>query len=112
MNDSFILRQAKFFSERVRQEAGTESTVQVELAYRLTLGRAPTKLEADRSATLIKEHGLENLCLGAAELQRISLCTIRVRSASASKLANLPGAVHEVSGWQPLDAVRGSWESK
>jgi hypothetical protein len=62
MNNSFILRQAKYFSERVRKEAGDEGARQLTMAYRMALGRSPNEKEATRAGALVKEHGLEQLC--------------------------------------------------
>ncbi len=62
MNNSFVQRQARFFAERVKKEAGTEVDAQVGRAYRLVLGREPNPKEKDRAAALVKEHGLEDLC--------------------------------------------------
>src|SRR5205814_6872538 len=48
LNDPFMVRQSEYFAERLRS-ATTEPAKQVELAYRLALGRPPT---ADESAAL------------------------------------------------------------
>src|SRR6202011_5235973 len=62
MNNSFVLRQARSFGERVRQEAGDEPEAQVRRAYRLAFGRQPTKEEADRAASVARDYGPEILC--------------------------------------------------
>src|SRR5262249_17339895 len=62
MNNSFVLRQAHHFAERVEKEAGKDAGAQANRAYRRALGRPPTKAEAGRAAALAKEHGLESLC--------------------------------------------------
>jgi len=71
MNDSFIQRQSKHFSERLQKEAGPNPKGQVDLAWRLTFSRSPSKEELTRSLKLTREHGLESLCwvlLNSSEL--------------------------------------------
>lgn len=62
MNNSFVLRQARGFAERVRHERGEEPASQVEHAYRLALGRKPGAQELQRAEVLVREHGLESFC--------------------------------------------------
>jgi hypothetical protein len=62
MNNAFVLRQASYFAERVRTEAGAKPEAQVVAAYRLAFGRMPTKDETERAAALVREHGRERLC--------------------------------------------------
>jgi Protein of unknown function (DUF1553)/Protein of unknown function (DUF1549)/Concanavalin A-like lectin/glucanases superfamily len=62
MNNSFVLRQARCFGERVRKEGGDDPETQVRLAYLLAFGRRPTKDEAERAAPLAKKYGPETLC--------------------------------------------------
>ncbi len=62
MNNSFVLRQAHKFGERVAREAGTDAGTQVTLAYRLALGREPNANERERAAALVKINGVESLC--------------------------------------------------
>jgi hypothetical protein len=62
MNNSFVLRQAHHFAERVKNEAGADPTGQVLLAYRLAFGRPPLEMELARAITLAKEHGLGSFC--------------------------------------------------
>jgi hypothetical protein len=62
MNNSFVLRQARFLAARVRREAQNDLSEQVKLAYRLTLGRKPTGREQIRTMPLGKEHGIETVC--------------------------------------------------
>jgi hypothetical protein len=45
LNDPLILRQSALFAERVAKEAGPDPKRQIERAYRLALGRAPTARE-------------------------------------------------------------------
>jgi hypothetical protein len=62
MNNAFVLRQAKYFAERVECEAGAEPAPQVERAYRLALARAPTADEAKQATALARDNGLKSLC--------------------------------------------------
>jgi hypothetical protein len=62
MNNSFVLRQANTFAHRVAKEAGPDPGEQVALAYRLALGRGPSKSEATLAEELVREHGAEQLC--------------------------------------------------
>ncbi|HLK60212.1 MAG TPA: DUF1553 domain-containing protein [Chthonomonadaceae bacterium] len=62
MNNTFVLRQAHGFGERVRREAGTDASAQVGLAYRLAFGRPPTSEEAARAARVVRSDGLDNFC--------------------------------------------------
>lgn len=49
MNSGDIERASNKFADRLKSESGGDLTKAVDLAYRLTLGRAPTSSEADRS---------------------------------------------------------------
>ena len=62
MNNSFVLRQAGRFAERLRREGGDEESRRVTLAYRLAFGRPPKPGEIERATALAREHGLENFC--------------------------------------------------
>jgi hypothetical protein len=62
MNDTFVLRQAKHFAERVRQAAGNDVEAQVTLAYRFALGRPPTAEERAEVAKLVREKDLDSAC--------------------------------------------------
>jgi mono/diheme cytochrome c family protein len=53
MNNNFIITQANFFAERVRKEAGAAPAAQVELAFQLALGRAPTPSEKTSSVAYV-----------------------------------------------------------
>jgi hypothetical protein len=44
-NGDFVNRQARYFAERLRREAGDEPKAQIDLAYRLALCREPTETE-------------------------------------------------------------------
>ncbi len=62
MNSPFVLRQADHLATRLRQEAPGDSAGQIELAYRLSLGRTPGPEETTRAVTHAGEHGLESFC--------------------------------------------------
>jgi hypothetical protein len=62
MNNTFVQRQARFFAERVKTEAGADIATQVKLAHRLAFGREPRREELKESIALAKAHGLESLC--------------------------------------------------
>jgi hypothetical protein len=62
MNNAFVLRQARHFAERVKNEAGGDVNARVSLAYRLAVGREPNAAEAKRARKLASEYGLERVC--------------------------------------------------
>ncbi len=68
LNNSMVQRQAKAFAARLVREAGKEPAAQVDRAWRLALGRAPTRSEQERALALLRElpaegQALERLCL-------------------------------------------------
>jgi hypothetical protein len=62
MNDSFALRQAERFAQRVKREASGDLQRQVKQVFRLALGREPTPEELQMSVKLASENGLEQVC--------------------------------------------------
>jgi mono/diheme cytochrome c family protein len=64
MNSAFANRMAKAFADRVAREAGPGAAARVERAFRLALGRPPTRDERKRSRDLAARFGLEQLCWG------------------------------------------------
>ena len=64
MNNNFVLTEAKYFAERLRREAGDAPRAQVERAYSLALGRAPTAFERAKSVEFIRSgpNGLAEFC--------------------------------------------------
>lgn len=54
MNNNFVITQAKYFAERLKKEAGADVGAQVERAFRLALGRAPTAAEKTSSIAYVK----------------------------------------------------------
>jgi hypothetical protein len=64
MNNSTVLFQARKFADRVSGEAGADPERQVARAFRLALGRAPTRDELDESVAFVRAdaEGLAQLC--------------------------------------------------
>ena len=54
MNNSMVLMEAKKFAERLRKEAGTDPTEQVDLAFQLALSRKPTLVERQQSVAFLR----------------------------------------------------------
>ena len=61
-NGDFINRQAKYFAERLRREAGAEPAAQIELAYRLALARRPAAAEKDTMLSFLQSGSLDEMC--------------------------------------------------
>ncbi|HVA47062.1 MAG TPA: DUF1553 domain-containing protein [Pirellulales bacterium] len=62
LNDSFVLRMADRFAERLRDESGRDVAAQVEHAYRLALARTPRPDETTAARAFVAEHGLAAFC--------------------------------------------------
>ena len=62
MNNSFLLRMAEHFAQRVEKEAGPERGRQLDLAFQLAIGRAAQPAELEASRELAAKHGLVPLC--------------------------------------------------
>ena len=62
MNDSFVLRQAQFFADRVRKDYSALNREQVKGAYLIAYGRPPTQPEVRRAIKHLKAHSLSSLC--------------------------------------------------
>jgi hypothetical protein len=62
LNSDFTNRQACYFAERLRTEAGTDRAKQIDLAYRLALCRPPATAERNRLEEFLKEESLEQMC--------------------------------------------------
>jgi hypothetical protein len=58
LNNEFVLRQAKLFADRVKEQAGDDRTQQVELAYRIALSRPPSAEEATLGAEFLRKRTL------------------------------------------------------
>ncbi|NNE92806.1 MAG: DUF1553 domain-containing protein [Verrucomicrobiales bacterium] len=62
MNSPFSNRQAAFFAERIRAEAGTEPPSQIDRAFLLAYSREPDLDERERLINLAAGHGLDQVC--------------------------------------------------
>ncbi|MBS1808387.1 MAG: PSD1 domain-containing protein [Acidobacteria bacterium] len=64
MNNNFVLFEAQKFAERLRKEAGADVAKQIERAYQLALGRAPSAFERTKTAKFIQGNptGLAEFC--------------------------------------------------
>ena len=62
MNNEFMLQQAGYFAERVKEEAGNDVTAQINRAFDLAFGRLPTPQEAASATDLLSAGGLTQLC--------------------------------------------------
>ena len=60
-NNRLTVAMAKHFAARVAKEA-TTPPAQIDLAFRLALGRPPSSNEAEAMSDYVREHGLPNLC--------------------------------------------------
>ncbi|MEY3959163.1 MAG: hypothetical protein RJA37_1766, partial [Verrucomicrobiota bacterium] len=60
-NNRLTVAMAKHFAARVAKDASTPPA-QIELAFRLSLGRPPSANEAEAMSVYVREHGLANLC--------------------------------------------------
>lgn len=60
-NNDFILRQARYFAERVKKEA-TQPLAQAKLAFQHAFGRTPTLEESKFASSFIRSKGLFALC--------------------------------------------------
>ena len=61
-NNEFMLKQAKYFSERVEKESGASLELQVSRAFRLALARPPNDKEMDFATAFVKRESLFALC--------------------------------------------------
>jgi hypothetical protein len=62
LNGRFVQQQANAFAARVRREAGTSATAQVERAFRLAFGRPPSSREQHAAESIIMQLSLPALC--------------------------------------------------
>lgn len=61
LNDAFMVRQARHFAERL-EVAAPDLPAQIEIAYRLALGRPPTADESKELVAFARQNGLPNTC--------------------------------------------------
>jgi len=62
LNSPFAVQQAGFFAERLEKEAGPDVPAQVNRAFLLAFGRAPSPGETAAAMMLIRDHGLKVFC--------------------------------------------------
>jgi len=62
MNNSFVLRQSRFFADRVKADAGPELSGQIETAYRLAFGRRPSSPELTQALQVARQNGMQSVC--------------------------------------------------
>ena len=64
MNNAMVIQQSKYFAARVKGEAGNDLRAQVDRAYRLALGRAPSEFERTKAIDYIRTSadGLAEFC--------------------------------------------------
>jgi hypothetical protein len=61
-NNDFMLRQARYLSERIEQSAGPKPETQVDQAFRLVFNRPPNQEEIKISKSVVARDGLFVLC--------------------------------------------------
>ena len=61
-NNELMLRQARYFAQRVSEEAGAKPSDQVQRAFQLALGRAAEMEELHWAVSLVQQQGLFVLC--------------------------------------------------
>ena len=61
-NGDFVNRQARYFAERLRREAGSDPRKQIEIAYRLALARPPQPAETEAMIEFLRGQSLEEMC--------------------------------------------------
>jgi hypothetical protein len=62
LNSPFANRQAAFFAERVKREAGEDAAAQIDFAFRLAFARPPKPSEQQVLQRLAKQYGLGQAC--------------------------------------------------
>ncbi len=62
LNSKFMMEQAKFLSERLQREAGSQANDQINHAFDLAFARIPTAGELAEASALIQQFGLESFC--------------------------------------------------
>ena len=72
MNGSLAVEASHALASRVRREAGNNPEPQIRHAFRLALLRAATQVEVERSAVLLRQHGLTGLCRALLNLNEFA----------------------------------------
>jgi hypothetical protein len=68
LNNEFVLSQAGYLAERVRNMAGDDSAAQVKALYQIALSRDPTPAELDANLAYIKKEGGGKGLLGVTDV--------------------------------------------
>lgn len=61
-NNEFMLRQARYFAERIQTDVGIDTKRQVQRAFALAFGRQPSEEEASLGTDFVRKRGLFALC--------------------------------------------------
>lgn len=61
-NNEFMLKQSRYFAERLTQESGPNVDKQIKLAFQLAFARSPDPAERELAREAIKQHGLWQFC--------------------------------------------------
>ncbi len=61
-NSQFTIDEAEAFAARLKQEVGDDVQDQIQLAYRIALGRDANPQELDQAAAIANSHGLNTVC--------------------------------------------------
>jgi mono/diheme cytochrome c family protein len=62
LNNSFVLRTADRFAERIKSEAGDNVNAQLNALFEFAYGRRPEMVEQKQCVELIRRHGLAAMC--------------------------------------------------
>ncbi len=58
LNDEFVVKQAELFAQRVQEAAPRDPQQQIELAYRIAVGRVPDVIEREAAQAYLQKHSL------------------------------------------------------
>jgi hypothetical protein len=61
-NNDFMVKQARYFAQRLRKDVGDDSQAQVRRAFDLAFSRSPSDAELALASRFIEEHGLFTFC--------------------------------------------------
>jgi hypothetical protein len=57
-NNDFMLRQSRYFAERIERETGAGKAAQVSRAFQISFGRLPSEQELHSAVAFVEQHGL------------------------------------------------------
>jgi hypothetical protein len=81
MNGEWPLKRAAAFAARVRRESASQDAAgQIELAYRLALGRAPNAEERDRALQFLTKADANALAGAGLDVGLVDLCHVLLNS--------------------------------